>query len=397
MKQTKMLNTAILVALAASANSAKAREQTYIDPNAQISWLGQGVDSTTGELKGHCLDGDENIVNNTSAAVSLVQGRSTTQSLNEMAGSVGAGVNLGLFAGSASVSVHTRLEESTNTASLVYRFSYQGKDYSFDRPRLNGTSQSLVGNTNALEDACGDSYINHMQLGNDLYFVTQLTFADRADFREFVTQIRIRVLFWTRTETISQTFYDAAQSGVFSVKALSTNPLPDAIINLLGIDGEEYCAPSSNSDNSWMFNCQQRINDVLDYLLSDNPNPASGYNAWLADESNLGVSYYTVDNYQQTGISAFDDVQPSDRTAIASLDRQLLDELTEQLRLRNIIRAYANSGRFDSNDYSQRHSDVNANISRIELAMSRCRSFNDEVACQNEVNSAFGALLDIEL
>ena len=36
--------------------------KTYIDPSAQKSWLGRGVDSGTGLLKSNCLNGTQVVI-----------------------------------------------------------------------------------------------------------------------------------------------------------------------------------------------------------------------------------------------------------------------------------------------------------------------------------------------
>lgn len=370
--------------------------KTYIDPSAQKSWLGRGVDSGTGLLKSNCLNGTQVVHQNRAASVSYSNGRTASQSMNEMAGKVGASVNLGLFGGGASVSVHTRTEETTNTATLVYRFSYQGDDHTFEQPSLNSTGQSVAGGSNSsIAGTCGDSYVNHVQMGNEIYFVSQLSFADKEDYRKFVTEIRIRILFWSRTATISDSFYDYAKNGAFSIRVVSPNPLPMAIQNILGPDGEHHCGPDSTTSRSWMSSCQSKSNDVMDYLLIEGTNPNVNYNAWLADENNLGVVYYNTIAYKDSGFDEFDNVEPSGYSNWHALSQQLLDALTEQYRLRTLIGAYADATRFDSTDYHTRFNNINSNISRLELAMTRCKSYTSDSDCQNEVNNALAAVVAV--
>jgi hypothetical protein len=108
----------------------------FIDPNAQTSWLGRGVQSTSGLIKDACVTGDWVAVNNQTLSLAYQSSRSASRSLREMSGSMGASVNLGLFGGGVSVHMHTRLEENQNTASVVYRLSYKSKQYTLQNRSL---------------------------------------------------------------------------------------------------------------------------------------------------------------------------------------------------------------------------------------------------------------------
>lgn len=390
------ISSALALSVFMLSTPAQLYAQTHIAPEASQSWLGRGINSATGLLKSSCVTGDVSVVNNQTMTMGYLNAKTASQSLAEVTGKVGASVNLGLFGGGASVSMHTRLEETTNTASLVFRMSYKGNDLTLENRQLTTTGQQAVAqNAAAIYDECGDAFIHHLQLGNELYFVTQMTFATREDYQQFVTKIKIRVLFFKKTITITDEFFEYGQNGVYSVRVLSPNPLPEQVKNILGPDGESHCGPDGDSDpTTWMNACVDQSNSVMDYLISQNNDPLLSYSAWLADESNLGVNYYNSSNYVKSGHFEFDQVTAQPATELLALNTRLLDELTEQYREHNVLKAYANSTRTDKTDYHARLNDVNNNIYALELAMDRCAQQMQISSCQIEVDNAFSGLIE---
>jgi hypothetical protein len=250
--------------------------------------------------------------------------------------------------------------------------------------------QSVVGQTpSQIEAVCGDEYIDHMQFGNELYFVTQMVFASREDYEKFVTKIKVRILFWTATETITDEFHQYAQAGRYSIKALSPNPLPQALVDAVGGDGELNCNPNSRVG---MLPCVVASNTIMDYFLDPN-----GYKSWLADENNLGVSTFSSSNYEKTGHSEYAGVAAPDTTDLTELQSQLIAALGWQYGLKNVIKAYADVPAPDQADYHGLLLDVDANIAALESAMSSCKANPVVSSCQAAIDTAIGALVVIDL
>jgi hypothetical protein len=199
------LSLALVLAVATLSLAMPSQAITFIDPTAQNSWLGRGVQSSSGLLKNACVTGDWVEFNNQSMNLSYQDSKTASRSLREMSGNVGASVNLGLFGGGVSVHMHTRLEENENTASVVFRISYKSKQTTLHNRSLTTLGQSVVGQTpSQIEAVCGDEYVDHMQWGNELYFVTQMVFDNKEDYETFATKIKMRILFWTATQVQPQ-------------------------------------------------------------------------------------------------------------------------------------------------------------------------------------------------
>lgn len=367
-----------------------AHATTFIDPDAELSWLGRGVQSQSGLFKGACVSGTAQDSHSKTLGLSYQDSKTARQSLREMSGSVSANINLGLFGGGVSVQMHTRLEDNENTASLVFHLRYNGKDVILHDRSLTALGQSLVGSSpSVIEESCGDQYIDHMQLGNDLYFVSQMVFASKEDYEKFVTKIKVRVLFFTATATITDTFYEYAASGRYNIKALSSNPLPQTIIDELGYDGEINCYPNQSAG---MAPCVNAGNNIMNYLFDPN-----GYKSWLADDSHLGITYFNASSYEKTGHADFAGIVAVDNSALATLHEQLLDELTVQYNQRNIIKPYAEALSLQQQIYDPLLLKVDANIAALESAMASCKANPEFSSCQAAINNAIGQLNTIEL
>lgn len=376
----KKLITTIALMLSSTAFATQ-----FVEPDADTTWLGTGVQSTSGTLKGQCLTGTIREFHNETVNLGYRSSKSAMQSIRETSGSVSGEVNLGLFGGGASVSMHTRTEENENTASVVFRFKYVGKDITLQDRQLTALGQSMVGKTPAeIEETCGDEYIDHMQLGNDLYFVMQMVFTSKEEYEKFVTKIKVRVLFWTSTTTITDEFYDFAQSGRYSIKALSVNPLPQTIIDAVGFDGRMSCQPNHSAG---MQPCVTASNSIMNFLLDPN-----GYKAWLEDENNLGISYFSSSNYERTGHSEFAGVVPKDTSALIALHTQLLDELIVQHSYANTLEAYTEAPEASPPEFDAMLLKVQSNINLLQQAMDDCKANSDLTACQSTVDIAFDGL-----
>ena len=367
----------------------------FVMPEAETSWLGRGVDTATGRFQDACLTGDITEYRNRSLQLGYRYHSTTRQSLREITGGVSASVNLGLFGGGVSVQMHTRLQESENTAAIVYRVSYKGTSLSLENRTLTARGQSVVGaSPERIAEICGDQYVDHMQLGNDLYFVAQMAFDSRAEYERFLTRIKVRVLFWTSTHTISDEFYELAQNGRYTIKVLSSNPLPAAIRNELdGIDGaldygELSCRASSASG---MSDCVDTSARIMEFLHSD-----TGYRAWLQDAENLGVTWFSSAHYATTGHREFVGVERIAVPELAALHDRLLEELSYQENLQNTLRPYARTQGPAQSHYRELSQDVDENIDTLDQAMTTCGATLDVHDCQSAVDDALGELIAID-
>jgi hypothetical protein len=225
-----------------------------------------------------------------------------------------------------------------------------------------------------------------MQLGSELYLVTQMTFASRDEYEEFVTKIKTRVLFWTSTTTIKNEFYQYTQNGVYSIKVLSTTPLPATISSILGASGRKYCATSA------MAECVTAANDVLAYLFDD-----SGYQSYLNDSENLAITRYHSAVYEKSGHYEYPAVQPVSVVAILALQTLLMNALSDNLAKQNIAQAYSEIPGVDQASYHTLLLQTNNNITLLEDALDACRANPTVASCQGITDTAIAQLVTIDI
>ncbi|TMP76960.1 hypothetical protein CWC05_21045, partial [Pseudoalteromonas ruthenica] len=73
---------------------------------------------------------------------------------------------------------------------------------------------------------CGNSFIYQLDYGRDVFINTRLHFRSEADYKRFVTKIKIRLLFFKKTITKVKLIEKYAANAVLSIDANSSAPLP---------------------------------------------------------------------------------------------------------------------------------------------------------------------------
>ena len=370
--------------------SATALATTHINPAIDAAKLGTGINSSTGQLLGNCISGDLVDKGNTTVNLGLQQATTASQSIEELEGSVSADVNLGLFAGGAIVTMHTRLEENSNTATTVYRVRYRAGTQTVENREYTALGLSVQGQTpEQIRDVCGDEFIDSVTLGSDLYLVSQMQFSSTEDYQKYVTEIRVRVLFWSRTDTITDETYDLAQDGVYSIQAVSTVPLPPAITAILGGTGQKYC----HVDSTNMPLCVTAANDVLDYLVGS----SSTYRSYLDNQANFTVISANSMPYASGGHFALGSSPSGVLPALAGLESQLMSALTDNLTKQNIVKAYGAVPGDQQADFHALNNTITDNITVLQAALDNCRDTPVVTSCQSATDSALAQLTEVNV
>jgi len=353
----------------------------YVNPDIQAGWLGRGINSETGEFASHCLNGTTVVHQNKRLGFSLKNTKRAQDSLRETTGSVGASVNLGLFGGGASVTVHTQFSESTNTVSQVYHVQYLSHGESYEERSLNTLGENMVGQSDStVLESCGDHYITYLQYGSDLYLAANLTFASAEEYREFVTKIKIKVLFWSSTTTIRDEFYDLAVNARYTVKAASDNALPSSISAALNNNTEMVCRANNVAA---IAPCVDATQTIFDYLLN-----GTGYVDWLENQGNMHIVYFDSASYAGNGHRDFVNVSAPDISVLAQQSEYLASSLNYYQNLKDKLNGFISQPVGDISGYSAMLNNADANITYINNALAACRASMDETACQSAIDTA---------
>ena len=363
------------------------KANTYINPAVTKAHLGMGIDSATGKLKGNCINGEINHYQNESINLSLESAVTAEQSLEDFQGTFKGDVNLGLFGAGATVDVHIRIAENENSASLVYHIKYRAGSKVIENRDYTALGTSMHGKPiSEISDTCGDEFIDSVELGNDLYFTTQMHFSSKEELRKFVTKIRVRVLFWTSTTTITSETYNYAASGIYAVKAISNAPLPSAITDVLGSSGEKYCRVIEIE----MGQCVSAANTVLDYLLGTN----SEYRDHLTNPSNLQIIKFTSMPYDKAAHFELQTEPGIIDPALRTLENTLMTELNENQVKHNVATAYADRYGLKGDILVDQ---LNDNIDILQGALATCADTLSVATCQSATDSALADIEDVNI
>lgn len=354
--------------------------ERFINPNMLPALIGSGINSETGDIVSKCLNGTTKDVDNSRLIFSVMNTNNARNSYQETTGSISGSVDFVLFGGGASVSVHTQFSDSTNTVTQIYKVNYKSHGERFDTTGFNTLGSSMIGQTDSTKlTNCGDHYINYVQYGSDLFIVANLAFSSSEEYREYVTKIKVKVLFFKKTFTISDEFYDLAVNARYSISARSELPLPTVISTALNNSDEMVC--QSNNVTA-MTPCVDATSDIFDYVAA-----ADGYLNWLQNNNNMGILFFETESYVGNGYPEFAYEAP-EAIELEKLSIELHNALSYYKRLRGRLQSFITVPVGDVSYYSSRKSLVDNNIAYISNALTTCRNTLDLSSCQNAITTA---------
>lgn len=222
--------------------------------------LGYGFDSNQLTLKERCLEGGQVFTPKTLAKVDFYSNQQKKQLRENTFGEIHGGVNLFIISGSVSTSIYHKISADSLSTSNVIHFSYEtGSTTIEQRNQIDGISAQ----------DCGDGFIYQVNYGQDIYLNAKLHFKSLEDYKKFVTTIKIRLLFYTKTKKKVKILEEYAQDAVFSVAVSSSGTLPDNLKNLVeqkkltckGVDIEE-CIDSYFAISDYLYNKNGLVQDI---------------------------------------------------------------------------------------------------------------------------------------
>lgn len=237
--------------------------------------LGYGFDGNQFNLKEPCLGGEQVFTPKTLSKVDFYSNRQQKQLRENTFGEVHGGVNLFIISGSVSTSIYHETSADSLSLSNVTHFSYESGSTTIEqRNQLDGvTAQD-----------CGDGFIYQINYGQDIYLNAKLYFKSLEDYKKFVTTIKIRLLFYTKTTKKVKILEEYAKDAVFSVAVRSSSTLPDRLKALVGKkklickgDDIEECIDSYFAISEYLYNENGLVQDLDSQTLAVRSVNVRGY------------------------------------------------------------------------------------------------------------------------
>lgn len=354
-----------------------ANARNYITQNAQIDWLGRGMDTAIGQPKDKCVTGDWIQSGNRSSMLYYNGEMHATDRMKQVSGSLSAGVDLFLFGGSVSTSMFTQMSTNDTTSSAVVTLSYDAKDFSLENRSLTPLGLSMVGQSPAtIRENCGNEFIHHVKLGSDLYVAAKLHFRSKEEYELYKTKVKIKVLFWSKTKTITKEFYDYTENAVYSLKVLSPNGMTTKLQHLLDTQ-PTYCRTSE------IGSCIDTSNAVFAYLFGGE------YSSDVQDE-NLKVLSVLTQNYADSGHFQLDASTSGYMDPGYLQQQQRLDlKLTEAVEFDESMAAFATVSQTEQEKqgYLDKQLLAQENQTYLQQAYDYCQAEPGYSACKSKVDN----------
>ncbi|MBE0366728.1 MULTISPECIES: hypothetical protein [Pseudoalteromonas] len=224
--------------------------QRYYSERYSQSDLGKGFDQELHQEQDSCVTGDLKFHSAMSGELDYLQHQNSVAISRRTFGEIHAGVNLFIVAGSVSTSINHR--NSTDNLSLTSQLHLK-----LDEGYSTLENRSLVADYD--KKACGGAFIYQLNYGRDIFINTRLHFRSEADFKRFVTKIKIRLLFFKKTITKVKLIEKYAANAVLSIDANSNASLPAGLTQLLN-SNTQHCR---GSDITPCLNTLQRLSDYV--------------------------------------------------------------------------------------------------------------------------------------
>ena len=190
-------------------------------------------------------------------------------------------VTLGLFTNDDAVTFVHYMENDALDETLIYRTNFVFKESTDPMPeKINGDYLNPIGevhwknNPADFRQFCGDSYIQGIHHGADLYIALQFHFNKEIDKQTFDAKYSSDFAnLATFTKEIESTLTQINSKGNMHVMAYQVGGDPTQLSKLFGNGPSPTIAPSSVTQCSFddLASCTQLLNNALNYISSDFP------------------------------------------------------------------------------------------------------------------------------
>ncbi|WDE07007.1 hypothetical protein SG34_009015 [Thalassomonas viridans] len=337
---------------------ATAQAEVYWVEDIQLEDLGKGFNPYSHALLDSCVQGTSINRGTVASDVRFLGSGSFSRRTNQMYGKLSGEVDFFLFGGGASVEMTSRLSNTDRSFSSVLELAVDGGGVS-----LEGRDEVDVSDKH-----CGDEFIYHIKLGHKLYLSTKLYFSSRESYEKFVTKIKIKVLFVTKTKTIVDEVREFDEQARYVIELVSPNNLPEPLKDIM-TNNRTNCKIDNLDD------CVATTEKLFIYLFSP-----TGYGRDIQPEDFLPVSVETR-SYQESGHLNVQEVSLPADPRLQTWYQQIKDILVSRTQERDYLLATC-EGNTDCTDQAV---DINRIILLGNVTLDVCRT-SDVPACESQYN-----------
>lgn len=360
------------------------RAEQYVGANINQGQLGQGFDSHTSLFRETCVMGDVVSTNNSESVLSFTASNSLERHIEETYGKVKGGVSLVIFSGSVSSALSSKVTDSARTASSSVKLLYNAKDFTLENRTLSAYARSVL-DQDDIDTVCGDAFVYHVKEGLEIQVVAKLYFRSVEDYQKWVTKVKVRFLFYSKTKTKTEEWHSLTENAVYSIEVVTRGGMTTRLQAILD-SNPTYC----NTDH--MDACIDTGEMIFAYLFGE-----MGYSADIKNSAKQGILFST-EGYLASG--HFDLAKP-----IFNRGNQFFVEearinslLYSNQQIRDSLYAFAQveADELIRERLLQKISLADANVALLDQAALVCRTATHWLSCQQAVNWAVSGQRSVE-
>lgn len=344
-----------------SVGSSTAKASVYWVEDVQLADLGKGFNPYSHALLDNCVQGTTIERGTVGSDIRFLGSGSFSRRTNQMYGKLSAEVDFFIFGGGASVEMTSRLSNTDRSFSSVLELAVDGGGIS-----LEGRNELDVS-----DKRCGDEFIYHINLGHKLYMSTKLYFSSRESYERFVTKIKIKLLFVTKTKTIIDEVREFDEQARYVIELISPNKLPDQLKDIVNNN-------RTNCKIDYLDDCVETTKKLFDYLFS-----ATGYGQDIKPEDFKPISVETR-SYKESGhFNIQNNSLPTD-PRLLTWYQQIKDILVTRVQERDYLLATCESTDVDD-ACGQLIADINRIVLLGNVTLDVCRA-SEVATCESQYN-----------
>ena len=279
----------IIVLLSTVLCSFFAHATTYYSLGTDKEVLGAGFETDLSMPLAPCLNGDWIYQGGSEGGMAYRGDFDSKTMIDTLTGSIKGSVQLVIFGGSVKFSVRNKTTKNSNSSASTIELNYKKGSYNFENRTLKPEIANLLQtNPSAARQKCGDGFIHNMKLGSNLYVTAKIHFKSRSEYQWYQTQVKVKVLFWSKTFTKTKEFYEATKNAVYSIEVNTDGGLTPRLAELTK-NGPIYCKTAE------MDHCLDHAEQLFSYLLQ------GGDYANDITDSQLNNITFDVASYEKSG------------------------------------------------------------------------------------------------
>lgn len=363
-----VLAPSVLLPLLASADAAPAY-------TAELPTIGTGVDSTSGGMRGQCVQGTSELRLDPRARMSASFASSFRELTSSSTGAVSGRIDLGLVGGSVRADYLARLARTELSAAYTLDLEAKIGDVLLRGVRLSPDGESAARSTDAERlEACGDTFVSSSAVGLRLLLGANLHFSSRSELERFTGRVRVEALlgFAHSTRNFAEETRSFEQSAYLEVSALQEGGDPAALEALLGDRSALVCRLDAVEP------CLQLFQELLSYAAHV---PAQFGESYRVEQ--LAPLSVRTTAYADSDVAEVMAHRQAPRTLALATLRRLVERravlLAREARLRLLIEVIADPARRERLLAAQ--GALEQRRSALESVIAACRAPGSGDAC----------------